>query len=197
MDLGKVAIVSLRGRGRRLPNSSLHREAEREESRQPPAKERQPRRQKRLLLFTEKQMTRKVHAGGRRLAEKVAGRIEETASLYREAEKVEGGGGGRKRGLWLLLVRAAAAVVAGGEEWLAATIEEESRAAARDVRLLRQRRRKRIVVYSNLLFVAVEGCDQQRRHSDARAERHMREIEGVAQRRSRLLQRTVKGRRLL
>ncbi|RWW37985.1 hypothetical protein BHE74_00056824 [Ensete ventricosum] len=71
-----------------------------------------------------------------------------------------GGGGGRKRGLWLLLARAAAAVVVGGEEWLAATIGEESRAAARDVRLLRQRRRKRIAVYSNLLSVAAEGCDQ-------------------------------------
>ncbi|RZR85756.1 hypothetical protein BHM03_00012791, partial [Ensete ventricosum] len=27
-------------------------------------------------------------------------------------------------------------------------------------------------VYSNLLSVAAEGCDQQRRHSDARAKRH-------------------------
>ncbi|RRT58704.1 hypothetical protein B296_00006010, partial [Ensete ventricosum] len=38
--------------------------------------------------------------------------------------------------------------------------------------LLRQRRRKRIDVYSNLLSVTTEGCDQQRRHSDARAKRY-------------------------
>ncbi|RRT39417.1 hypothetical protein B296_00059168, partial [Ensete ventricosum] len=36
--------------------ASLHRKAERVESGQPPTEERQPRRQKRLLLFTEKQM---------------------------------------------------------------------------------------------------------------------------------------------
>ncbi|RWV77019.1 hypothetical protein BHE74_00044173 [Ensete ventricosum] len=43
---------------------------------------------------------------------------------------------------------------------------------ARNVQLLRQRRRKRIIIYSNLLSVATEGCDQQRRHSDAKAKRH-------------------------
>ncbi|RZR96712.1 hypothetical protein BHM03_00025775 [Ensete ventricosum] len=61
---------------------------------------------------------------------------------------------------------------------MATTTREESRATTRDVQLLRQRRRKRIAVYSNLLSVAVEGYDQQRWHSDARAKRHCERDKG-------------------
>ncbi|RRT50744.1 hypothetical protein B296_00029241, partial [Ensete ventricosum] len=96
---------------------------------------------------------RKVHAGGGRPIEKVAGRIEETTFLHREAERVESGQPPVKE-------------------------RQPRRATARDVQLLRQRKRKRIVVYSNLLSVVAEGCDQQWQHSDARAKRHREKDRG-------------------
>ncbi|RRT62229.1 hypothetical protein B296_00008541 [Ensete ventricosum] len=63
----------------------------------------------------------------------------------------------------------------------------------RDVQLLRQRRRKRITVYSNLLSVATEGCNQQRRHSDARAKQHRERDRGSGTAEEEVVAKDLKG----